>query len=93
MRPERGLACLRDGCSGRIRGRHDRRLGERFYEDDEHTCPTCGARYTIGVTDDYEDDCAAYLIPEGMEGLRRAGTVTEAVWTARDWLREREVTP
>ena len=34
--PLRGLACLRDGCSGRILGRFDMRLGERFVAEDEH---------------------------------------------------------
>ena len=51
MRPERGLACLRDGCAGRIPGRHDMRHGELWTEGDEHDCPVCGAEYEIIVDD------------------------------------------
>ncbi len=59
------LNCIAGGCKGRITtGRRGR---QRYYEGDEYTCPKCGAAYVIGVTDDYEDDAIAYLIPKDAE--------------------------
>jgi DNA-directed RNA polymerase subunit RPC12/RpoP len=54
------LECLEAGCSGKIKGA----VGSgRFWEGDPYVCPRCSARYVIGITDDYEDDRIAYLVP------------------------------
>lgn len=55
------LQCLK-ACKGKITT--GRRGPQRYWEGDEYTCPKCGAQYIIGVTDDYEDDAVAYLIPK-----------------------------
>lgn len=62
-----GLQCIASGCVGQIDGRHDLRFGERWHEGDEHDCPECGAKYVIAVTDDYEDDAIAFLVPRAAE--------------------------
>lgn len=78
------IACVKKGCRGRIStGRRGR---QRYYEGDAYSCPKCGQRYTIGCTDDYEDDCAAYLIPEGLEGLERSGNLGSATSAAWEFL-------
>lgn len=55
-----GLRCVVDGCKGVVGGR-----AKRFYQDDRLVCPKCETRFIIGVTDDYADDCVAFLLRVG----------------------------
>ncbi len=49
-----------DICRGKIST--GRKGPQRFYEGDRYQCPKCRVWYTIGITDDYEDDRYAFLI-------------------------------
>ena len=55
------LSCSKCGMDLPPEGRQSQPL---YYEGDAYPCPKCKTNYSIGVTDDYEDDARAYLIEE-----------------------------
>lgn len=54
------LECRRQDCDGRITtGRRGRQI---YWEGDPYDCPKCGAKYVIGITDDFPEERTAFLI-------------------------------
>jgi hypothetical protein len=53
------LDCPVESCRGRIS--NGQRGRQRYWEGDEYTCPKCKTKLVVKVTDDYSDDCIAYL--------------------------------
>lgn len=54
------LECLKKNCTGKV---YTGARGRQFYwRGEKYSCRKCGAVYIADVTDDYADDCLAFLV-------------------------------